>query len=150
MESTNKLLWTWYIDPWKREACPLQIDEELSAWRQAIQSDELGIGVIEANDNGREIIIDVWCDDNGRYRNPDLPTFNVGHHWVFGYALLFERAGENTVSVGFDAEFLINDLRLQFESWEERLNPDDYVKQMLRVIELEPWFRGRWKREQQC
>jgi hypothetical protein len=139
------LLWTWFIDPWNRTATPLQIAYDLESWYAAIQCDSLDIGVIPANDRGRKFMIDVWCDDMGMYRKPELPTFVIGPHTIYGYGLLFERDGEHTASCGFDADFLIHILGLRFEDWEERLDAKNYFAQLSRVIEWESWSRGPWQ-----
>lgn len=135
------LLSTIFIDPWRREVTLLKIGKELHEWHKALDSDVLdSFHIFELLPNGNAI--DVWVDDLGQLREPPLATFILRDTRFYGYGLLFEVEvqSRDTVSVSFDLEFLKNSLCLTMEEWEKRLKPADYLEQMTRVIEWEPWF----------
>lgn len=127
-----------FIDPWRREVTVCQIEKQLTEWYKALQCDCLDVGRFHGLlPSGNAI--DVWVDDIGQLRKPMLPRFSLQDREFYGYGLVFEGQDPETVSVGFDLDFLHKTLRLNFEHWEDRLNPQDYLEQMTRVIEWEPW-----------
>ena len=135
------LLYSIFIDPWRREVTLLRIAKDLHEWHKALECDCLDAEhFFELLPSGNAI--DVWVDDLGQLRVPSLPTFYLGGRKFFGYGLLFEvqLQDRETVSVSFDLDFLKNNLGLAMEDWEKRLKPADYLEQMTRVIEWEPWF----------
>src|SRR5215471_7393075 len=120
MTREEPLIRSWFIDPWLRTATPVEIRRDLDDWHEALKCDTLAAGYIQgALPNGR--VICVWVDDCGQLRQPELATFMLEGVRYWGYGLLNEGdAGGETVDCTFDADFLIEDLQLQFEEWERR------------------------------
>ena len=135
-----RLIWSWFVDPWLRTATPVEIRMDLDDWHDAIMSSTLDAGYIHgAVPSGNTIC--VWVDDLGSMRQPELATFMLAGTRYWGYALINEGdAGGETVNATFSAEFLVDRLQLQFEEWEARLNLDDYIVEMTRLIENEKWY----------
>lgn len=134
------LIWTWFIDPYLRQAHILKVAKKLSAWHEAIQSDCLDSGRL-SNRGSSGHYIDVWVDDWGQLRNPPLATFALEGRMFYGYGLIFEcdSAGE-TLPVSFSADFLKDMLCLSFDaSWEKRLKVADYFPQLTRIVKWEKW-----------
>lgn len=133
-------IWGWFIDPYLRTATPVQVPKKLSAWHEAIQVDCLDVKRLSNQHLGH--YIDVWVDDCGQLRNPPLATFSIEGNMLYGYGLIFEGdSSGDTLSVSFDANFLIQHLCLTFDpDWEKR-QPDlaPYFHQLTRVIEWEKW-----------
>lgn len=131
----------WFIDPWRRTATPVRIEKKLPIWYKALDCETLNMARVSRSIYSGNSI-DVWVDDCGSCRRPELPTFIVGGRRFWGYGLVFEGNKEgDTLSASFDGNFLAIDLALIFENWELRLNPQHHFEQMTRVIEWEPeWF----------
>lgn len=141
------------IDPYKREVRKFEADADIFLWQKMFQCDCCACTTLLAVE-GNPAELDIWYDDEFLCKEPVGPAFKIAsgtnREAVFhGYAFLAAHDGEgNTVSLADPGmsqsnKTILRVLRLQFETWEKRLDPNLYLDQQLRMFELE--FPGRFK-----
>jgi len=135
-----------FIDPYKQEARPVSLRNDIFIWHKALQCDCCGVSAVAENSRTRQQV-DLWYDDEFLLHDVLPPAFRFknpkGEYLEFrGYAFLAEANGNgDTVSLNSKAiqnhkvfKFLIG---LEWEDLEKRKVVPEYINQQLRTPELE-------------
>jgi hypothetical protein len=104
----------------------IETTDDITDWHKLLDCDTLDVARVE-----REV--DIWVDDNGLLRQPYYPIFYyIGYqNPLCGYGLALSSSGPETISLERPPGFF--QMKIHFEEWEKRLNPNDYFEQMSRV-----------------
>lgn len=141
------------IDPYKREVRKCEIENDLYTWYTLLKCDCVDCQRLMCQE-GNPCSIDLWFDDEFLLKEPIGPGFKIAsgtdREAVYhGYAFMAAHDGKgNTISLAPEGMKQSNEdikkaLRISFEIWEKRLDPNSLLDQQLRTIELE--LPGRFK-----
>lgn len=121
------------VNPWKREIEAHRIGDSIEEFYRLLRSDALDSAFL-GEDSGLKICI--FVDDHSLITEPRAPMWRVpGYPHVFaGYGLV-TAADSVGASVDlpddFTPAYFAPTYRVQWEIWEDRLNPADYPEHVI-------------------
>ena len=151
-KSKTDLLEGLLIDPFRREIRRVRVARGLDTWTQLLGCDRVDYACL-ASDGASNL--DLWFDDEFTFREPAWPAFRLtssvstgSQQYVingYGLALASDADGQSVslTSTGHSVDWFASATGIQFEIWQKRLDPDDYLKQLLRTPEIE--LAGRFE-----
>jgi hypothetical protein len=129
-----------FIDPFKMQLSDIDLPNDVALWHKLLMCDSLDAYHFRMN-SGVKLPLSCWVDGDGLLRDKPWPCFTLGPSGdLCGYGLITyqDRRGETINIPDFiQIHRFVLDAPLLFEAWESRLNPDDYIEQLTRAIELE-------------
>lgn len=114
------------IDPFQKQIHPVETPNDINAWHDLLDCDTLDVVRVDRK-------TDIWVDDEGLLREPRYPFFSwLGYpEQLCGYGLILSHDGPESVSAAISLSQAWT--CIQYENWEERLNPEKYFEQMTRI-----------------
>lgn len=121
------------INPWKKTIEEVQVEPGIHAWHKLLQCDCLDVASVGMAAGKR---IDCWVDDEGLLKEPQAPFFKLAIYPqpLCGYALVLatDAAGDSvSIPECLTLKTFVLRNRLQFEAWEERMEPIDYPQHVI-------------------
>lgn len=118
------------IDPFQKTVRPMEIENNIDEWHKVLDCQIYTHVMLGKH---RDKPIDLWVDDEGLLRQPNYPYFYwIGYHEpLCGYGMINSSTGPESISSNLSLQYVAT--RVQFENWEERLNPEDYFEQMTKI-----------------
>ena len=122
-----KRLHGFLIDPYQKTIHKIVVPNHLGPeWYQLLDADYLDVARVHPE-------IDIWVDE-GLIVEPVKPLFKWDEYpnALAGYGLVLSSDNQGE-TISCTLSFDILSVHISFEQWEERVSPDIYIDQMMRV-----------------
>jgi hypothetical protein len=150
-KATIAMLTGLLIDPFKGEIVAIEVASHADTWRKQLKCTTLNVVCVTRFKRGS---LDIWVDNEGPLRGQLLPYFSVykspnsGGKQINlgGYGLVLAADGSGgtfSLPASYRPEDFAQMTRLTFERWKDRLDPNEHIDELLRIVELE--LPGRFR-----